>query len=58
VPRVMTGRPMTGADHVDAMVRLLRVRFAEHDTYVLDGDAVRASEVTVEPGPVVRVLVA
>jgi len=58
VPRVMTGRPMTGDDHVDAMARLLRVRFAERDTYVLDGDAVRASEVTVEPGPVVRVLVA
>ncbi len=58
LPRVMTGRPMVGDDHVDALARVLRVSFAELDSYVVDGDACRAREVTVAPGPVVTVLVA
>ena len=58
VPRVMTGRPMVGGDHVDALAQVLRVRFAQLDSYVVDGDACRAREVTVAPGPVVTVLVA
>jgi diacylglycerol kinase (ATP) len=58
VPRVMTGRPMVGDDQVDALAGVLKVTFAERDSYVLDGDACRAREVTVESGPVVSVLVA
>ena len=59
VPRVLSGRPMRSAGHaaVDAMARTLRVRFDEPEaSYVLDGDVVRARDVSVEPGPVVPLL--
>jgi diacylglycerol kinase family enzyme len=57
VPRVMTGRAMAGEDQVDELARVMRVRFEGGGAYVVDGDVVRAGEVTVEPGPVVRVMV-
>lgn len=59
VPRVLSGRPMRSAGHaaVDAMARTLRVRFDGGDaSYVLDGDVLRARDVRVDAGPVVRVL--
>jgi hypothetical protein len=46
-----------GTDQVDALVKVMRVRFEASGTYVVDGDVVRAREVTVEAGPVVRVMV-
>jgi diacylglycerol kinase family enzyme len=55
VPRVLTGRAMTGDDHVDDLARELRVTFPDIDGYVVDGDAGRARTVTVEAGPVLRV---
>jgi diacylglycerol kinase family enzyme len=57
VPRVLTGRGMVGEDQVDALVERLKVRFEASGAYVVDGDVVRAGEVTVEAGPVVRVMV-
>jgi hypothetical protein len=42
---------------VDALVARLKVRFEGAGAYVVDGDVVRAGEVTVEAGPVVRVMV-
>jgi diacylglycerol kinase (ATP) len=57
VPRVLTGRAMAGIDAVDALVAELQVTFDTPDGYVLDGDALRAREVRIEAGPVVRVLV-
>jgi len=57
VPRVLTGRGMVGEDQVDALVARLKVRFEGAGAYVVDGDVVRAGEVTVEAGPVVRVMV-
>ena len=59
VPRVLSGRPMRSAGHaaVDAMARTLRVHFDEPGaSYVLDGDALRARDVHVEPGPIVPLL--
>jgi diacylglycerol kinase (ATP) len=58
VPRVLTGRPMRGAGHVDAIARSLRVTFGEPDAYVLDGDLMRAREVHVDAGPAVRIVIA
>jgi diacylglycerol kinase family enzyme len=57
VPRVLTGRGMVGDDQVDALVKSLRVRFEGGGAYVVDGDLFRAAEVTVDVGPVVRVMV-
>jgi diacylglycerol kinase (ATP) len=57
VARVMTGRGMVGEDQVDALVERLKVRFEGGGAYVVDGDVARAGEVTVEAGPVVRVMV-
>jgi diacylglycerol kinase (ATP) len=58
VPRVLTGRAMRGDPRVDALASSLRVAFDGEDTYVLDGDVMRAREVRIEPGPVLRVIVA
>jgi diacylglycerol kinase family enzyme len=58
VPRVLSGRALRGSPHVDALARSLRVEFDEASSYVLDGDVVRAREACVEPGPVVRLVVA
>ncbi len=57
VPRVLAGRGMVGQDQVDALVERMRVRFDGAGAYVVDGDVVRARDVTVEAGPVVRVMV-
>ena len=56
MPLVLLGKRLRGRDHVDALVREARVRFAERDAYVLDGDVHRAREVTVGPGPRLRLL--
>jgi diacylglycerol kinase (ATP) len=77
VPRVLTGRAMTGATTpattptseragaVDALAARLDVIFdgpagatsPPQDGYIVDGDALRAREVTVEAGPLLRVLI-
>lgn len=58
--RVLAGRPLRGAHHVDALVSELALRFGDDSparaTYVLDGDRFVASEVRVAPGPVLRVV--
>jgi diacylglycerol kinase family enzyme len=56
VPRVLTGRPMRGANRVDALARSLRVTFDDPGAYILDGDAQTAREVRVELGPIVTLL--
>jgi diacylglycerol kinase (ATP) len=58
MPRVLAGRPLRGEPRVDALARSLRLRFEEPGgAYVLDGDIVCASEVRVEQGPVIRLMV-
>jgi diacylglycerol kinase family enzyme len=57
VPRVLTGRRMGGAGHVDMLARELCVRFDEPAGYILDGDAKRAGEVRVRGGPAVTIVV-
>ncbi len=54
VPRVLSGRPMRGASHVDALASSAHVAFPEAGAYVLDGDLVRARSVHVEAGPVLE----
>ena len=51
MPLVLAGRRLRGKGHVDVLAREARVRFAERDSYVLDGDVHVAREVTVRPGP-------
>jgi diacylglycerol kinase (ATP) len=58
VPRVLTGRAMHGDPRVDALASSLHVTFDREDTYVLDGDVMHAREVRIQPGPVLRVIVA
>jgi diacylglycerol kinase family enzyme len=57
VGRVLAGRPLRGAGHVDALVRELVVELdagGGASTFVLDGDRIEAGRVTVTPGPMVR----
>jgi hypothetical protein len=56
LPLVLTGRRLLGHDHVDALAEELRIRFAGDGAYVLDGDRLRAREVTVTAGPELTVL--
>jgi diacylglycerol kinase (ATP) len=56
MPLVLLGKRLRGRGHVDALAREARVRFAERDAYVLDGDIVAAREVTVRAGPSLVVL--
>jgi diacylglycerol kinase family enzyme len=56
LPRVLRGRPLVGEPRVDALVKSLRVSFEDGGGYVLDGDVFRARAVSVEPGPVLQML--
>jgi diacylglycerol kinase (ATP) len=57
LPLVIAGRPLLGADNVDALARSLELRFFESDgAYVLDGELYRAEHLQVTPGPVLRIL--
>jgi len=51
MPLVLLGKRLRGKDHVDVLARETRIRFAERDAYVLDGDVHAAREVTIRPGP-------
>jgi diacylglycerol kinase (ATP) len=55
MPLVLAGRPLLGPK-VDALARLLEVRFPKTDAYVLDGDLFRDDVVEVTPGPTIEVL--
>jgi hypothetical protein len=57
VGRVLLGRPLHGDGHVDALAHEVSVDLCEpgtSSTYVLDGDRIAASSVTLTPGPVLR----
>ena len=57
LPLVLAGRPLIGGGRVDALARSLALGFPEGgDSYVLDGELLRADRVTVTPGPVLRIL--
>jgi diacylglycerol kinase family enzyme len=53
--RVFRGRPLSGAQHLDRLASRVRVRFAAPQTYTLDGDLFRASDVELAIGPRVSV---
>ncbi len=55
LPRVFAGRPLSGRPHLDRLASRVRIRFAEPQSYTLDGDLFRASEVDVTIGPRVRI---
>jgi diacylglycerol kinase family enzyme len=57
VPRVLTGRAMHGEPRVDTVATSLHAAFDETAAYVLDGDLIRARDVHVTPGPVLRLIV-
>ena len=57
LPRVLSGRPLGGEGHVDAIARDVVLHFTGSPgsgAYVLDGELLRAREVRVSPGPVLR----
>jgi len=58
--RVLSGRPLAGgtteAPHLDVLAQSARIRFAEPESFTLDGDLFKEREVTIAVGP--RVMVA
>ncbi len=53
---VLLGKRIGGAGSFDDLVRSFVVRFSPEGPYVLDGDVLRASEVTVSAGPSIDVV--
>lgn len=55
-PRVLMGRGIKGKETFDDLVDTFEVRFPQKGPYVLDGDMLSSSSVTVSAGPLVRVV--
>lgn len=55
-PFVLLGKSIGGAGSFDDLARSFVVRFSPEGPYVLDGDVLRASEVTVSAGPPIDVV--
>jgi diacylglycerol kinase family enzyme len=51
LPRVLTGRPLKGQPHVDRLARAARISFPCPQSYTLDGDLFRSSEIEIAIGP-------
>jgi diacylglycerol kinase family enzyme len=51
LPRVLSGRPLAGAPHVDRLATRVQLRFTEPLSYTLDGDLFAANELTISIGP-------
>lgn len=49
--KVLGGRPLEGAPHLDVLARTARIRFAEAQTFTLDGELFREREVSIAVGP-------
>ncbi len=49
--RVVTGQPLKGSPHYDVLATSARIRFAEPQTFTLDGELFREREVTIGMGP-------
>ena len=56
MPLVLAGKRIGGAEHFDDLVSEFLVRFDPEGPYVLDGDMLRAREVSVSAGPALRVV--
>lgn len=56
LPRILRAQPMRGTPHHDLLARSARLRFAEAQTLVLDGELFRAAVVDLALGPRLRVL--
>jgi hypothetical protein len=48
---VLSGRPLSGQPHVDRLASAARIRFATPQSYTLDGDLFRASDIELSIGP-------
>jgi diacylglycerol kinase family enzyme len=49
--KVLLGRPLDGAPHLDVLAQRARIRFASPQTYTLDGDLFRETDVEIGVGP-------
>jgi diacylglycerol kinase family enzyme len=49
--RVLAGRPLDGAPHVDRLAERVDVRFSTAETFTLDGELFREREVRIRVGP-------
>lgn len=58
LPRVLTGRPLQSESwpHVDRLAARVHVRFAEPQSYTLDGDLFSARELTLAIGPRIAIV--
>ncbi len=57
-PRVLAGRPIGGRHSVDRLVQTFTVRFPGQGAYVLDGELLQTSRVTITAGPSLTVMTA
>ena len=59
MPLVLLGRRLRGRHHVDALARVTTVDFGEAAApFILDGDLLEARRLTIEPGPLLDLVIA
>jgi diacylglycerol kinase (ATP) len=56
VPRVLAGRPLRGAPHLDLTATRLEIRFQRPEPYTLDGDLFEDQTILIESGPRLRMI--
>jgi hypothetical protein len=56
--RVLAGRPLRGAPHVDRAASRLSIRFASPQIYTLDGELFRDQRIEIAAGPRLRIVTA
>ena len=54
--RVFRGRPLLGAPHLDRLATRAHIRFDAPQSYTLDGDLFRATEVSIATGPRIAIV--
>jgi hypothetical protein len=55
--RVLAGTGLQGEPHTDVLAERVTLRFAEPQTYTVDGDLFRGGEIELAAGPRVEVIV-
>jgi diacylglycerol kinase family enzyme len=53
--RVFSGKPLSGTPHLDRLATRVHIRFTQPQTYTLDGDLFRSTDVDLAAGPRVRI---
>jgi diacylglycerol kinase family enzyme len=55
LPGVLRAQPMSGQPHLDTLARAAKIRFAQPETFTVDGDLFRSARIQISCGPRLRI---